>query len=115
MHSHTGKVFAASFHMLSSFLQGLQLRIHSHVWFDISFYVTTLCIFFMLGDKEGGQGAPPRGCILGAAWLGIEPRTASLKVDILTEGHSGTKVMPTLHVVLIFLTFFLKQKRKQNL
>lgn len=71
--------------------------------------------FFMLGDKEGGQGAPPRGCILGAAWLGIEPRTASLKVDILTEGHSGTKVMPTLHVVLIFLTFFLKQKRKQNL
>lgn len=69
-------------------------------------------MFFMLGDKEDGQGAPPRGCILGAAWLGIEPRTASLKVDILTQGHSGTEVMLTIHVVL---TFFLKQKREQNL
>lgn len=88
------------------------MRIDSHVWFDISFYVTTLCIFFMLGDKEDGQGAPPRGCILGAAWLGIEPRTASLKVDILTRGHGGTKVMLTIHVVLIFIKIFPKTKKK---
>lgn len=66
----------------------------------------------MLGDKEDGRGAPPRGCILGAAWLGIEPRTASLKVDILTQGHSGTKVMLTIHVVLIFLYSKTKKKAK---
>lgn len=66
----------------------------------------------MLGDKEDGQGAPPRGCILGVAWLGIEPRTASLKVDILTQGHGGTKVMLTIHVVLIFIKIFPKTKKK---
>lgn len=60
-------------HMLIQILLALSYRGDNweliHV-FGLTSVFTSRRILFMLGDNEDGRGAPPRGCILGAAWPG---------------------------------------------